>query len=254
MTEEEMYFFDLYGYLVIRQAFSETVLEALNSAIDTHLKAELESEKTSFRSSGRVAWGGFENEIIANPAVLPQLKTMLGKRPRLDHDYIDVIKGGLGPIGATLHGGGTPHDPSQHYTFRDGKMANGLVVVAYALKDVNPGDGGFACIPGSHKANFKLPTGWADMSEKLNPCVIATPCKAGDAVLFTEGLTHGTLPWRGKDQRRTLFLKYSPNFASFSSSYYDLNSFPNVDDETRQMLEPPNARYTGRGMKSSDYK
>ena len=253
MTEEETYFFDLYGYIVIRGALPETVSKALNENIDVRLKAELESEKTSFRSVGSVVWGGFESEIIANPAVLPYLKTMLGGKPRLDHDYIDVIKGGLGPIGATLHGGGTPHDPSQHYTFRDGKMSNGLVVVAYALKDVDPGDGGFACIPGSHKANFKLPPGWADMSEKLNPCVIATPCKAGDAVLFTEGLTHGTLPWRGKEQRRTLFMKYSPHFASYSMGYYDASLFPDVDEETKRILEAPNARYSGRGMKKSDY-
>jgi len=32
---------------------------------------------------------------------------------------------------------------------RDGRMANGLTVVAYNLKDVNPGDGGFACVPGT---------------------------------------------------------------------------------------------------------
>ena len=89
------------------------------------------------------------------------------------------------------------------------------------------------------------------MSEKLNPCVIASPCRAGDAVLFTEGLTHGTLPWKGKDQRRTLFLKYSPHFASYSANYYDIAAFSDLDDETRQLLEPPNARYSSRGMKSS---
>ena len=75
MTEEETYFFDLYGYLVIRGALPETVSKALNENIDVRLKAELESEKTSFRSVGSVVWGGFENEIIANPAVLPYLKT-----------------------------------------------------------------------------------------------------------------------------------------------------------------------------------
>ena len=251
MTEEEKYFFDLYGYLVIRDALSQKLVEELNCNIDVKLKDELDSDKNSCRSVGNIAWGGLAGEIVANPIVLPKLKTMLGAKPRLDHDYIDIIKGGLGPIGATLHGGGTPHDPAQHYTFRDGKMANGLVVVAYALKDVNPGDGGFACVPGSHKSNYKLPSEWADMSEKLNPCVIAIPCRAGDAVLFTEGLTHGTLPWKGKDQRRTLFLKYSPHFASYSANYYDIAAFSDLDDETRQLLEPPNARYSGRGMKSS---
>jgi hypothetical protein len=48
-------------------------------------------------------------------------------------------------------------------------MYNGLTAVAYNLTDVNPGEGGFGCIPGSHKS------------------------KAGTAIIFTEALTHGTL-------------------------------------------------------------
>ena len=28
------------------------------------------------------------------------------------------------------------------------RMYNGLLVAMYALKDVNPGDGGFICVPG----------------------------------------------------------------------------------------------------------
>ena len=251
MSEEEQYFFDLYGYLVIRNALAPEQVSALNQLIDLNLKSELESEKNSCRSVGNLKWGADMLRTVANPAVLPHLKTMLGGSPRLDHEYIDVIKGGLGPIGATLHGGGTPHDPSQHYSFRDGKMTNGLIVVAYALKTVLPGDGGFACIPGSHKANFKLPAGWADMNGELNPCVISVPCNPGDAILFTEGLTHGTLPWKGKDQRRTLFLKYSPHFQSWSASYYSAADFPDLDEATRQALEAPNARYGGRGMKST---
>ena len=33
-------------------------------------------------------------------------------------------------------------------------MRNGLMVVTFFLTHANPGDGGFACIPGSHKSNF----------------------------------------------------------------------------------------------------
>ena len=34
--------------------------------------------------------------------------------------------------------------------------------------------------------------------------------KAGDCILFTEKMTHGTVPWEGAGERRTLFYKYVP--------------------------------------------
>ena len=34
--------------------------------------------------------------------------------------------------------------------------------------------------------------------------------KAGDCILFSEKLKHGTIPWSGSDERRTLFYKYVP--------------------------------------------
>ena len=37
-----------------------------------------------------------------------------------------------------------------------GRIRNGEMAIAYLMSDVNPGDGGFCCIPGSHKANFFL--------------------------------------------------------------------------------------------------
>eukprot|EP01047_Picozoa_sp_COSAG01_P033582 COSAG01_NODE_2477_length_7615_cov_7.259609_8_plen_52_part_00 len=33
------------------------------------------------------------------------------------------------------------------------------------------------------------------------------PAKAGDCIIFTEALTHGTMPWRAHTDRRTLFYK-----------------------------------------------
>ena len=36
------------------------------------------------------------------------------------------------------------------------------------------------------------------------------PMKAGDAVIFTEALTHGTIPWQGEAERRLLRYLYCP--------------------------------------------
>ena len=37
------------------------------------------------------------------------------------------------------------------------EMHNGMVVAAFALTDVRPGDGGFCAIPGSHKSHYPRP-------------------------------------------------------------------------------------------------
>ena len=104
-------------------------------------------------------------------------------------------------------------------------MHNGLSVVAYNLKDVGPYDGGFGCVPGSHKSNYGFPDEWKEMEEP-GPLVERVTGPAGTAIIFTEALTHGTLPWAGADERRTIFFKYSPHSVSWSADYFDRRRLP----------------------------
>jgi hypothetical protein len=69
---------------------------------------------------------------------------------------------------------------------------------------------------------------------------------AGTAVIFTEALTHGTLPWRGKGERRTLFYKFSPHPISWSARYYNAEQYEGLTERQRAILEAPNARYRNR--------
>jgi ectoine hydroxylase-related dioxygenase (phytanoyl-CoA dioxygenase family) len=246
MNDAEKYLFDLRGYLVVEGVLAPDEVAALNATLNEKLAESVAPDKTTHRFGGLLDWAPEFRALIAHPRIAPCLYTLVGEKCRLDHDYLDIIRSGLGPIGATLHGGGTPHDPSQSYRVIDGRMYNGLVVVVYALKDVNPGDGGFACVPGSHKANFRLPAEWAPMDEHLAACVTPVLCRAGDAIIFTEAMTHGTLPWHGKDERRSIFYKYSPHFSSWSARRYDPAAYDDLTPEARRMLEGPNARYRNR--------
>ena len=45
--------------------------------------------------------------------------------------------------------------------------------------------------------------------EKHQEHVLEVNGKAGDAVIFTETLTHGTLPWTAAHERRALLYKFS---------------------------------------------
>ena len=217
MNEHERYFFDLRGYLAVEEALSAEQLATLNGLLDGTLAAQAGPDVNAKRLNP-LAWGRPCLALLDNPRIAPYLTELLGEGFRLDHAYVDVIRSGLGPIGATLHGGAAPFDPSQYYLFQNGRMYNGLTVVAYNLKDVLPGDGGFGCIPGSHKSNYPPPKDWLDL-ENPAPVTQAVPGRAGSAILFTEALTHGTLPWRGADERRTLFLKYTPKHIAWSRHY-----------------------------------
>ncbi len=245
MNNQERYLFDLQGFLVVPNALSAAEVAQLNATMDDRIAEETEPEMQTHRFGRILKWGTAYRNLIDNPRIVPYLEELLGPKFRLDHDYADVIRTGKGPIGTILHGGGTPFDPVQYYHFRDGRMFNGLTVVAYNLKDVNPGDGGFACVPGSHKSNFAFPREWKNL-EHLHPCVQRVTGPAGTAIIFTEALTHGTLPWHSKDERRTVFFKYSPHPLSYSARYYNADDYEDLTERQRAILEAPNARYATR--------
>ena len=249
MNEEEKYLFDLRGYLSIDGALDNHQLQALNDIWDQHIEDECSVNDTTRRFGQLLEWGQPFIDLIDNPSITPYLEVILGHQFRLDHIYADLIRSGNSPIGSRLHGGGTPFDPCQFYKFHGGKMYNGLTVVAYNLADVGPGDGGFGCVPGSHKSNLDFPVDWKDMDEGLHPCVSRVTGSAGTAVIFTEALTHGALPWVGLGERRTIFFKYSPNPISWSPRYFDEEDFEGLTDRQRFILEPPNARPPNRKTK-----
>ena len=238
MDDEERYLFDLHGYLTVPDALSADAVVELNDAIDELVEREMGRDETTHRWTNLLPRSRVFRNLIDNPPVLPFLEELLGPRLRLDHEYIDVIRSGLGPIGARLHGGATPFNPALYYWSGDGGLHSGLLVAAYNLKDVGPEDGGFGCVPGSHKAAFPFPENWKDLSNP-QPCVGTVTGPAGTAIIFTEALTHGTLPWRGSHERRTVFFKYSPEPLAWSRSYYVPDDYPDLTERQRSLLRPP---------------
>jgi ectoine hydroxylase-related dioxygenase (phytanoyl-CoA dioxygenase family) len=259
MNENERYFFDVNGFLAVPDALAPEQVAALNRLIDRRVAAHEHAEGRQFSFSHVLGWRGPMLDLIDNPRITPYLDDLLGPPPyakqegpyfRLDHTYATVIRQDAPNAGAwTLHGGNTPFDPGQFYRVSEGRMYNGLVVVAYNLTDVNEGDGGFGCVPGSHKANFRIPQDWTDL-RGANPIARAVTGKAGSAVLFTEALSHGTLPWHGRQERRTLFFKYNAYCTAFSGNYLDSQSadWPELSERQRSILEAPKA-LGGRGRR-----
>jgi Phytanoyl-CoA dioxygenase (PhyH) len=238
LTELERYLFDLQGFLVLENVLTPSEITAINQLLDQYISEVDEPGKLWVRFDSLLGWGHPFRNLIDNPRITPYLEAILGSRFRLDHDYVHIIRQGIGPIGSELHGGGTPFDPCQYYLYKDGKIHSGLVAVAYHLTDVPTGVGGFGCIPGSHKSNFPLPKECQDLGNPL-PCVQTISGKAGTAILFTEALTHGTIPWKGQHERRTLFYKYSPYPNAWARYYYNPDDYPDLTQAQRQILKTP---------------
>jgi hypothetical protein len=105
-----------------------------------------------------------------------------------------------GSEGFILHGKGRyvrPRDiqgfsrtPGSWYRFEGGRFHNGLMALNIALTDVNSGDGGFCCIPGSHKGELLPPLEVRRLDVDLG-VVQQVSMKAGSVCVFTEALCHG---------------------------------------------------------------
>lgn len=216
MNEVQKYLFDLWGYLIIEDVLTSGELAELNGLIDAQNLPEPGLETSQARFGGFLNWAKPFCDLLDHSRIMPLLKFILGDGFRLDHYYGIYMRQGTESL--RLHGGSTPYDPPEYYHFRNGAMYNGLTVVSWNLSDTGPDYGGFCCIPGSHKANYPCPQEIREAHIKAN-CVITPEAKAGSVVIFTEALTHGTTPWTGKHQRRSLLYKYSPAQQSWGRNY-----------------------------------
>jgi ectoine hydroxylase-related dioxygenase (phytanoyl-CoA dioxygenase family) len=237
MTAEERFLFDLEGYLVIKQVLSASEVAALNAVAERKILAP--SERPAYGRLFQVsAWGTPYQSLIDHPRIVPYLVELVGPHFRLDHDFcIFTSKGGRGQ---ELHGAETDENPDHWYKYRDGVMRNGLTVVTFFLTPAKVGDGGFCCVPGSHKSNLAggLPADVRDFRRSAH-YVVQPAIEAGDVVIFTEALIHGTAPWMADHERLVLLYKYSPGHSAWMGEYYDLEQYTGLTEQQRRILAPP---------------
>ena len=198
MNDQEKYLFDLRGYLHVKNVLTPDQVADLSERLEERRSPGgkrtygsdrtryPEGESTAFSAKSLIEWGGTYIDLIDLPAIAPYLENLLGPKYRLDHDYIKIDRAANEFNRLYLHGGGQgaggggerdrvgPSDGGQcYYRYNNGKFYNGLVAVAFELNTVQPGDGGFACVPGSHKGNFPLPAEWRTSmtQEEMPECV-----------------------------------------------------------------------------------
>ena len=243
--EMMQYLFDLQGYLVIENALSEVEVATLNGILDEQELPE-PGKKNRFGSApegaGFLDWGNPFCDLLDHPSIMPALRLRLGNGFRLDRLYGMCMDAGMkrgrlhADYGASSVNSVTP--PGVRYHPPEWELVQGFVVVAWSLADAGPGFGGFCCIPGSHKANYRLPKSAWEMGED-SPLVTLPESPAGSAVLFTEALMHGTADWRAPHQRRTLLYKYCLPHMAWKASRVSHPEHVTMSDRQVVLLRHP---------------
>ncbi len=263
MTDAEKYLFDVHGYLVIEGALSPEEVAAANAAVDRHADDiqirpnDLANGSTTLRgTTGRGDLGGMLTwdkphcdvfrQMIAHPRLMPYLEELLGAGPRLEG--LGIITMNEGAEGFWFHEGGEPFDRSRGFLYRNGRMYCGMTNMAVQLTDVGPEDGGFACLPGSHRANFPCPDD-IRLYHAYQDRIISIPAKAGDAVLFVECLMHGGLPWVAKHQRRSVIIRYNSGVMgeSLMGNYTPPPFYDELTETQKAVISAPHYRKEDKG-------
>jgi hypothetical protein len=241
MTPEEKFIFDLDGYLVVKNALNADQLKELNDIADNRSAGNF-NDVQEFRVEEVSKWGSPCLALVDLDTTLPYMLELLGPNVRLDHDYCLFMRK-LDQQRHGLHGGpygGTHLEADHWYRYHDGVIRNGLTVFTFCLAAAGPGDGGFTCIPGSHKSGFVPGIPPEVKGLQVDAHYISQPVlEAGDCLIFTEALIHGTRKWTAEHERRALLYKFSPGHSSWSPRYPDADSYPGISERQRQIMAPP---------------
>ena len=223
IDEKEFYHWELNGHLVLRGVMDEAWLKAANEAIDSnpdriHTGGTAAAEDTPLgskgvpRSSMADPWtlpaphGEPFRRMIADPLLIQRLNWMMGSG--FECMQCSGFLSAKGSSGHTLHSPAAPAKVTNHYRQQNGRVYTDYLNVAWQLRDVTREDGGFVCVPGSHKAVYEMPEGIKSCKNEMG-LVKHVAMQAGD-VLFFLGATqgHGAYPWMGEEDRRMIFFQY----------------------------------------------
>lgn len=192
----QLFQLDLNGYVVVEDAINPELLARVNKLADDYERRagiyKLEGEGETHDKAERLKVR-FSRIVLEDPAFLavamnPKVTTLIDHLivdPRMKSTWLDFAGRG-GAIG--YHSNHTPMNPVDAYFF-SGRVTANLVTVCYALQNVPLNGAALDVIPGSHKANYPLPT---------DPAVLRSlrkqlPLKAGSALVFSHDMNHGSI-------------------------------------------------------------
>lgn len=243
MNDKQRYLFDLQGYVILKNVLSASQVARLEALMDElaakpeadyppHLSRSKPRTEQELYVSNIVEAGREFEQLIDLPAVLEVVSAVSLGLYRLNHTYaIYHWQGAATP----LHMAGTPIHPKASYHAHNGQIFSTLTKAVFPVANHGVEDGCFAAVPGSHKAEFARPAFEEGEESGLVP-INAGP---GDAIVFTEAMTHGSLRNVSGRCRKTLFYCYSvgymPDWTKLGLTFSD-DLAGRVTDAQREVL------------------
>lgn len=260
------FMFDLRGFVILEKAVDPTYLAELNKAFDNFPPIERGAwwgnaqrrdytGETGFELHNVVEVGESFERMIDHPSWINYVRRYAGE----DQSYVQGLfideciasirsSGGHHPV----HSGGFRGAMRGAYNYKHGVFRCGQVNIILALTDIGPGDGPTMVIPGSHKSNFTHPLAGdyakGDRMDDL-PGAIPVYMKAGDALLFVDGMMHGGSSRTNKGERRIIIYRYGASWGSTRYGYqYSEELLARLTPERRKILQPVAPLKPGDGV------
>ena len=263
MPEELDFLFDVRGYRILRNALSSEQLAAINGYIDRSNWQDLEpgtwlgdvethtyGSKDGINFQNIIEGGDVFEQCIDHPAWVDQVTRYMpeedGMTLHIDENFINVrAAGGFIPV----HSGGSLIRFTSTFRNHAGKWMVGQINVLMALQDIGYGDGCTTIIPGSHKSVTKHPVDAPDDEGKMGwqrgitgadtIGMVQAHLKAGDALMFTDAIMHGSMPRTNPGYRRVMIYRYSPHLMAPRFNYIPSDELlARVTPRQRKMIQP----------------
>jgi len=229
----ERWAFDTNGYLLVEGIMDDEWIDAAVTGIDANLERmiyrgagdKLDGDVTLAEIPGAPTISGTgrpdlkdlfqlpapHNEpflkMMAHPAVIQRLNWMIGAGYRVTQNTaLCHVKGSSGQM---LHSGNAnPTCIGKHYEMVNGRVhTKSGINVAWQLNEVEPGDGGFVVIPGTHKSCYPMPHSVRTCNERAPIRHISM--RRGSLLFFLGGTVgHGAYRWEAESPRRTALFTY----------------------------------------------
>ena len=262
LTPEQKYEFDLRGYLVLKSHYDTDAVTQFHAGIDElqaipidydtyrnigvssyflgpanrdpdhpFWKGEHRPDRAPNQTGGvgrvdHAICGTAHFDPIVRDPVLKAIHTELAGGPIYISATYYIEK--VGPVpGGGLHNSGYPflRDIYYRYDHTNGQFACQSTKTVVILSDMGKVENGpFACIPGSHKANFACPYEMSDPSK--NPHCVPVLADPGDVVIFSEAMTHNAYPVTNDTIRRSVFFNYMPAIRVDHLPFHRMTQYP----------------------------
>lgn len=271
---EQDYLFDLLGFRVLHGAIGPDLLAQINAWVDAQdldgLKPGDWLGNVEVHTYGASDGVNFQNvieagdafeQLIDHPVWIEPCRRFIENRSHtlaIDENFLNVRNtGGYIPI----HSGGTNPRFTSVFRHTQGGFAVGQINILMALTDIGPGDGATTLIPASHKSLVQHPQNADNQAWQRgvggNEAVgmMEVHLKAGDALMFTDAITHGSTPRTNPGQRRVMIYRYAPHLLATRFNYVPSEELlARLTEARRKLVQPTPPRLRpGRAISAESF-